>query len=332
MAALPSGSVAIVGAGQIGHAAWCAFRASGQDVRVLARSLPTWLKDHETDFSSYVAGRDPIPAAAAVFDTIAFDAEDVARYDPAQIGRLVVVSSSSVYRDAKGRTLDEAVANGFPDFEGPIDESQPTVAPSGDTYSTRKVRMEQALQTRFGARATILRPAAVYGPFSRHPREWWFVKRLLDGRGNIPLALDGRSRFQTSSAESIGQAAVAAIRLDCGGIFNIADIASPTVLEIGETIAKIMDRPARFVPLEGIPPDRVGSTPWSVPRPFVLDGSKARRELGLTETAYNVAAPDAVRWLADTAPRDWQAAFPQLAAYPWQLFDYAAEDAYLASR
>ena len=41
----------------------------------------------------------------------------------------VVISSSSVYRDEKGRTLDEAEKNGFPDLPEPIQETQPTVAP-----------------------------------------------------------------------------------------------------------------------------------------------------------------------------------------------------------
>lgn len=36
-------------------------------------------------------------------------------------------------------------------------------------------------------------------------------------------------------------------------------------------------------------------------------------------------------WLADLNPADWRAAFPQLAAYPWDLFDYDAEDRFLAS-
>ena len=37
----------------------------------------------------------------------------------------------------------------------------------------------------------------------------------------------------------------------------------------------------------------------------------------------------AVEWLVEYNPADWRAAFPQLTVYPWDLFDYAAEDAAL---
>ena len=38
----------------------------------------------------------------------------------------------------------------------------------------------------------------------------------------------------------------------------------------------------------------------------------------------------AIEWLAKQNPSDWCSAFPQLAAYPWDLFDYEAEDRFLA--
>src|SRR5262245_65604405 len=33
----------------------------------------------------------------------------------------------------------------------------------------------------------LLRPAAVCGPGSRHLREWWLIKRVLDDRRILPL-------------------------------------------------------------------------------------------------------------------------------------------------
>jgi len=41
------------------------------------------------------------------------------------VGALVIVSSSSVYRDDAGRTLDEAAQNGFPELPDPIAETLP---------------------------------------------------------------------------------------------------------------------------------------------------------------------------------------------------------------
>jgi nucleoside-diphosphate-sugar epimerase len=74
------------------------------------------------------------------------------------VGALVTVSSSSVYRDGEGRTLDEAAQNGFPELPDPIAETQPTVAPGDATYSTRKVALEHLLLDQATIPVTILRP------------------------------------------------------------------------------------------------------------------------------------------------------------------------------
>ncbi|MXP32713.1 reductase [Erythrobacter jejuensis] len=261
-----------------------------------------------------------------VVDSIAYDADDIARYDPGAIGRLIAISSASVYCDAKGRTLDEAAQNGFPDFPGPIAEDQATVAGGPETYSTRKIRMEQEAQERFGDRASILRPCAIHGPWSRHPREWWFVKRLLDGRTRIPLAISGQSRFQTTAARTIGEFACHTAIGDHSGIYNIADADSPSVREIGEAIATYLEKQAKWVECEDYPEKGVGRTPWSIPAPMLVSGDKA------AATGFDTARPyrhgsDGFDWLAQQPRDDWRTAFPQLAAYPWDLFDYAAEDA-----
>ncbi|QUL38415.1 hypothetical protein [Erythrobacter sp. JK5] len=324
-------SVAIIGAGQIGYGAWYCLGDMGHEASVLARSRPDWLTGFEHHFKPYEAGQDAAPEAEIVFDTIAFDAEDIDRYDPDRVGRLIVVSSASVYCDHKGRTLDEAAQHGFPEFDGPISESQSTVEPGSGTYSTRKRRMELRALELFGDRVTILRPCAIYGPYSRHPREWWFVKRLLDGRTQIPLAFEGASQFHTTNADLIGDFVVAVAERDLAGIFNLADATSPTVVEIGRSIAELLDRPVDFVPIAGPPVDNVGRAPWAVPRPFLVDGSKAAKAGQLARIQFDVEAEDTVRWLRDLNPSDWRTAFPQLAAYPWDLFDYKAEDRFFAS-
>ncbi|MEE4201837.1 NAD-dependent epimerase/dehydratase family protein [Erythrobacter sp.] len=324
-----SKTIAIVGAGQIGFAAAGAFLDAGWNVRVLARSEPEWTAG-DGAFERYIAGEDAAPAADVVLDTIAYDAEDIARYDPAAIGRLIVVSSASVYCDAKGRTLDEGLANGYPQFDGPITEDQTTVAPGPATYSTRKIRMEEAARVRFGERATILRPCAVYGPHSRHPRELWFVKRIMDGRKQIPLADAGDSQFQTSSARVIARTALAAATQDKGGVFNVADCDSPTVREIGETIAKSLASDVTMIPLREA--GMIGRTPWSVPEPFVVDARQAQllRADGETYDYAEQVGPAAL-WLTERDLANWRAAFPQLAEYPWDLFDYDAEDRFFES-
>ena len=191
--------------------------------------------------------------------------------------------------------------------------------------------MENRAVELFGDRATILRPCAIYGAYSRHPREWWFVKRLLDARTRIPLAVQGESRFQTTNAELIGDFVVGIVEHNLGGIYNLCDATCPSILEIGQSIARLMGLETQLIPVEGYPPNFVGRTPWSIPKPFIIDGSKAASDAQLARVTYPIEAEDTVKWLAHLNPNNWGSAFPQLAAYPWDLFDYEAEDRFLAS-
>ncbi|MEL6530061.1 MAG: reductase, partial [Pseudomonadota bacterium] len=273
-------TVAIIGAGQIGYAAAFAFADRGWDVTIHSRTKPVWFDQAPYKFKTYIAGETTPSVADVVVDTIAFDADDVTRYDPDRIGRLIAISSASVYRDDAGRTLDEAAQNGFPEFDGPITEEQPTVSPGPETYSTRKVRMEDRTQELFGDRATILRPCAIFGEHSRHPREWWFVKRMLDKRSRIPLMFEGQSRFQPTDADDIGCFAVNVAEQELGGTYNVVTEDCPSVFEIGVTLAYEFECDPEFVLLDqsGI----VGRTPWSVAKPFEVSGQK------MIDTGYDL--------------------------------------------
>ena len=111
--------------------------------------------------------------ADALIDMVAFHADHARQLIEVQhnVGTFVVVSSSSVYRDALGKTLDEAAQNGFPNLPVPIPETQPTVDPGPATYSTRKIALERTLLTDAATRVTVLRPGMIHGPGSRIPRE-----------------------------------------------------------------------------------------------------------------------------------------------------------------
>ena len=262
-------------------------------------------------------------------DTVAFDAEHATQLLGVQqsIGQIIAVSSASVYCDERGRTLDEARQSGFPELPPRMTEEQSTVKPGPSTYSTRKVEMERTLLDGATRPVAILRPCAIHGPFSTHPREWWFVKRLLDGRQKIPLAYRGQSQFQTSSTANIAALVSALVASKAGGIYNIGDPASPTVFEIGQAVIAACAIQADLVPVdtEDYPPS-IGSTPWSVPKTFTIDDAKARstgyRPLG----SYEETVAETCRLLMQHNGGDWRIHFPQLAKYPYDLFDYAAED------
>ncbi|TPK05250.1 NAD(P)-dependent oxidoreductase [Mesorhizobium sp. B2-5-9] len=250
-----------------------------------------------------------------------------------RVGSLVVVSSSSVYADSKGRSLDEAGETGFPIFDEPISEKTRTVEAGPQTYSTRKVAMENALLSS-GFPVTILRPCAIYGRLARHPREWWFVKRALDGRGRIPVCRGARSVFHTSDARGIAGLAEICMSSPAPRILNVADATPLTVSEIASAIGRAIGLPVNVVPFEGGPsgPSYVGSTPWSVERPYVLDTSQAKG-LGWRGGEYSDHVADVCGWLVETARKgDWSDHFTAFAKYGYDAFDYRAEDAWLAAR
>jgi nucleoside-diphosphate-sugar epimerase len=267
----------------------------------------------------------------ALIDTVAFTEAhgDQLTSISGNVGALAVISSASVYMGEKGRTLDEARAGGFPDFPDPIKETQAIVPPGPQNYSTRKSALEQRLLEGTKAPVTILRPCAVYGTHSLHPREYWFVKRMLDQRPMIPLAFRGESRFHATSVDNI--AALARLCMEKPGtrVFNIADPQALTVAEIGAAIAGWAGFKGRFHLIDNDDyPTTVGATPWSVPAPFTLDMSAALAFGYQPVASYESAVGAVCNWLIEAAPQDWRAAFPILASYPNSQFDYAAEDVF----
>jgi nucleoside-diphosphate-sugar epimerase len=331
----------VIGAGQIGTAVAEALVRSGWHVRVIASSRPKiglshaqWVRADVRDERSWY--RAVAEGCDLMVDTIAYDRCDAERLLSVRhgLGRVIVISSSSVYRDEAGRTLDEARTNGFPEFELPISESQPTVDPGPETYSTRKIAMERRLLDGYGGGVSVLRPGAVHGPGSRHAREWWFVKRVLDGRPFVPLANHGRARFHTCAAVNIAALIEHLSRITGSHVLNIGDPHPPTVLQIGSTILRHFGMSVdRLLPLpNGSGPDRVGRTPWSIARPFLLATDAATR-LGYEPVDdYSGTVKATLDWLGSIpSGADWQALFPELAKYPFQMFDYDAEDRHLSA-
>jgi nucleoside-diphosphate-sugar epimerase len=335
----------IGGTGQVGRAIAANLLLAGWEVSIAARghrALPdslialgaksvTFDRDDRGELIGALGD-----GADALIDVTACGPVDGHQLLEAQsaIGALVVVSSSSVYRDDAGRTLDEAAQNGFPELPDPIAETQPTVAPGDATYSTRKVALENLMLDKATVPVTILRPAAVHGLASIHPREWWFVKRMLDGRQAIPLAYEGRSRFHTSSVLNIAELTRIALDRPSNRILNIADPEALSVAEIGSEIARHMSYAAQLVPVSGDAfPATIGRTPWSVPRPFVLDTSAALALGYAPVTTY----PKSIGAICDDLTSGdtgemWQHRFPILASYPYDLFNYEAEDRFLQAR
>jgi nucleoside-diphosphate-sugar epimerase len=265
-------------------------------------------------------------------DVIPYEAAHAEQLLALDVGAVIAVSSASVYADEQGRTLDEAQGvDDFPEFPVPIPETQPTVEPGDETYSTKKAKLERILLENGRVPAAIVRPCAIYGRGDRMGREWFFVKRALDRRPHVVLTSRGAGRFHTTASENIGELVRLIAAHPRTDVFNCGDPDPPTVLEIARAVGETAGHRFEEVLLEE-PAGRgdVGQTPWSVPKPMLVDMAKAERELGYrAATTWAEALPRQVHWLIEeTQGRDWREVLTRGADY--LKFDYAAEDELVA--
>lgn len=321
--------------GQMGRAVAQKLAAHGWQVTAATRggrTLPEALAGWVTAIAQ--AGSDAaliadLPPFDAVFAPYVMNVADGAALiaQRGRFGRLCVVSTASVHCDAEGRSLDSTATRGFPAFDDPVTEESP-VLPPGTGYSAGKAAMEAAVA---GPGVTILRPCALWGIGARHPREWWFVKRALDGRRAVPVKDAGRSVFHTTSAHALARMAVLAFEAGADGPFLIADEKAPSVAQIAAVIGQVMGHDVALVPVADLSEDlaHVGHSPWSAPAPFRVSTARAQA-MGWRPDAYHAAAlRPYVDWLQARAAT-WQQDFAAFAGYPHDPFDYAAEDRALA--
>ncbi|MGW3204875.1 NAD-dependent epimerase/dehydratase family protein [Streptomyces sp. NPDC001135] len=337
-------AVVIGASGQIGRPTVAALARDGWEVTAASRGGGRDAAWDEGVRTARLDRADDAALAAVVgdgcdllVDMVAYDGAHARQLTSlaGRIGSAVVVSSVSVYDDGSGRNFDTLhEPDGFPAYPVPVPETQPTVAPGEASYSTRKVALEQELLAAGGGLpVTVLRPAAVHGPYSPLPRELYFVKRNLDGRHTRVLSHRGESRFHPSGARNIAELVRLAAARPGTRVLNACDGETPTVAGIGAAVDAVMGVRTRTTLVDGPAEGSVGGTPWSVPRPVVFDMSVAERELGYRPVvSYADSLPETVEWLTGVlSGRDWRECFPLLArAYP-DLFDYAAEDAWLAA-
>jgi nucleoside-diphosphate-sugar epimerase len=267
-----------------------------------------------------------------VVDVIPFDATHAEQLLELDAGALVAISSASVYADDRGRTLDEAKGvDDFPDLPLPVPETQRTVEPGDATYSTKKVQLERTLLEQGKVPAAIVRPCAIYGRGDRMGREWHFVKRALDRRPHVVLTNNGTSHFHTTAAENIGELVRLIAASPTTDAYNCGDPDPPTVLQISRAVGAAAGHEFDEVLVaDQVARGEVGLTPWSTPKPFLVDMTKAEQKLGYRPAVtWAEALPRQVQWLIDaTRDRDWREVLTRGANY--LQFDYEAEDELIA--
>ncbi len=334
-------AVILGGTGQLGAATARTLLDNGWSVtiahrgeRVLEHGALADAATARLDRSDVDAVADLCRGADLVLDCLAFapaDAEVHGRL-VGDVGSVVVISTASVYAGENGTYLDIATGDDdFPVFPVPLTETHPTIDADDDLgYSAQKAALERALLAIDGLPVTILRPGAIHGPHSPALREWFFIKRVLDGRQHAPLAHLGESRFSTSASVNVAELVRLAGEHPGRRVLNAVDDPAPTVLEIGQAVFAHLGHAGEFVLLEGGPVDGVGGHPWALPRPLVLSMEAARSELGYEPVGSHRATIGSAidRMLDAVRDADWRERFPALAtrygASEW--FDYIAED------
>ncbi len=334
---MPKRAVVLGATGQIGRAVVHALSSRGWEVRGLSRGQRE--RPVELDAEVATVDRDQDEALAAALPANTDALVDIVAYTPAhaaqllklqgRVESLVVISSASVYADDQGRTIDEAIDEAsFPALPVPIPETQLTARPGDATYSTQKVAMEQTLLEQDAIPVTVLRPCAVHGPGAEGAREWWVVGRARDARRYLPLAYGGGTTFHPTSTANLAELACLAAEQPGTRVLNCGDPDPPDVRTLVRLAGAAVDYHPIEVLLPGAPEAAVGESPWTAPKPFILDMTAAQQALGYKPvTTYAAAVQETSRWLLDhTRARFWQEALPQLAPAADVIFPYEAED------
>ena len=264
----------------------------------------------------------------AVVDVIPMNADDTRAVVEAVRGRIrrsVHISSGDVYAPDQPIPISE---------DAPVRCAEVVELPLDDTilpYS--KVAVEAEIREAQGAGdfpATIMRLPAVYGPGDPVAREWFFVKRVLDGRSRIALPDGGLSLFHRGYVDDVARAVVLALESPeaAGRTYNVGHERVLTVRGIAELVAEVMDHEWEIVsvPADLLPP----TNPYAAPYHLVYDLSLIRTELGYRESvSLEEGMQRTVAWLVANPPTPETWGLTRYLRH--DAFDYAAEDAMIAA-
>lgn len=251
------------------------------------------------------------------------------------VSSTVMISSKAVYLDAKGRHSN---SNEPPSFGRPIPECQPTLRPnrapfdSKEGYGPNKVAAEETL-LESGHPVTVLRPSKIHGAWSRQPREWAFVKRVLDRRPVVLLAHRGAGADHPSAALNLAALIETVAGRPGRRVLNAADPDCPNGRTIASVVAAHLRHAWDVLLLDDLAPEGVGSHPWDQLPPVVLD-TAAARGLGYVPVGdYAATVTEELDWLVDASTRRASVGMGAALDGPYapSASDYAAEDAYLGA-
>ncbi len=338
-------AVVLGGNGQVGSASALRLASAGWEVTATGQAearFPADLRDAGVRFARsdrYVADdlRQLLhDGVDVVVDCVGYTAAHARMLMPFRqsIGSMVFISSKAVYVDDQGRHSNSAEP---PNFAGPVTEAQATMTPSdvdynsADGYGANKVAAERILLDS-GMAVSVLRPSRVHGPASARPREWVFVKRVLDGRRHVLLARGGRGVNHPTAVDNLAALVELCARRPGTRVLNSADPDAPDGLTISRIIAARLAHSWDEVLLDESAPDDLGDHPWNTLPPFVLDTTAALRLGFVPVGGYADTVAAEVDWLVEAAQSGEPGILPSPNdPYFEPYFNYAREDAWLDS-
>ncbi len=264
----------------------------GQTATVWPEGVQVCQGDRKVDLSALVEG-----TWDTVVDTCGYLPRDVARMAEClqgRVGRYVFISSVSVYAD----------------FSRPNDESNDlariddvdTEVVDGRTYGALKALCEEAVTSRFGDRALLIRPGLIVGPHDPTQRfTYWPARVARAARGETVLvpgmADDG---VQFIDARDVAAFVLQASGGDLKGPFNL--ISAPGALTMGAVLdacASAAGTQPRWQWASAKEIERCGLNAW-VDLPLWLHPAGDHAAFALTDTQAACAAGLTIRPLAHT--------------------------------
>lgn len=267
--------------------------------------------------------------ADLVVDCLCFTADDATSLNRLAdvIGSVVMISSKAVYIDEQGRHVNSAVP---PQFANPLGEDHPTLSPRGDVpfdspagYGANKVAAEIALLDG-PIPTTVLRASKVHGRGGSRPREWVFLKRILDRRRAVFFNQGGAGGDHPTAAANLASLIGTVSARPGNRILNSADPDAPTGRDIARVIAGLLGHHWEEVVVDH--PGRLGDHPWNFVPAIRLDLSKSQA-LGYRPVGtYSETVTEEIDWMLNAPDRFW-------ASDPYfdPFFSYEEEDEALAS-
>ena len=169
---------------------------------------------------------------------------DVSGYLPRLVG-----DAATTLRDRVERYVYVSSISAYADLSVPRDEDGPlaTIADvateeiTGDTYGALKALGERVVTETFGARAAIVRPGLVIGPYDHTGRFPWWAHRAARGGEMIVPASIARA-FQAIDTRDLANFLLLRSRSPLTGVFNATGPVPPvTMLDLVEAAASASD-------------------------------------------------------------------------------------------